>query len=1245
MSKKGTKALASATLLSLVLTTALSAGPVKAADVNPIAAGKVTRTSGVDRYETAAKVATTNWANGAKDVVLVCGEGYADAVSGSVLAKTIDAPILLTQSKTLSADTKKALDTLKPENVYVIGGTASIAQSVRDGLKTSGYNLIELGGANRYETNVKVANELVKNHGVKADNVMVVGGEGFSDALSVAPVAAAKGQILLLGSNSQSDMQSVINFVNDNKSKATVVGTNNVMNDSILKALGVDPSARINGGADRFETNLNVLNTFKDDLKADKLYVANATADDGYADALVASALAGKSAAPLVLVDTDTSTATQNALDYISNKANSNTDLNVVGGTGVVSTELEQRINDAAKKGNQGHGDTTVKSIESVGLNQIKVTFNTEVDSDSAEDVGNYKLDGITLNNKGTADETTTDGALNADDNGASATLQDDNRTVLITLSKSREQNKSYTVSVKNGVLTADKSKSVKAKEQSVTFSDTEAPTVTSVSPKGNSKLTIKFSEPIKIPISFDEKAGAYRLNGTYSPAFTSKLRINNQNITSFGLSTSDSEVKNAAAIKGLHGYVWSDEVDLYFSSKLPAGNNTLKVNDGDAAKNVLSDTAGFTVKEQEQNFNIDAVTTKPTVKEIKCDADGTLWVRFDRPMDSKTAKVADNYKLNDKPLSDFGDNVELKLKENDYTVKISNLTNIPFGSNSLYIDDNVKDAYKNTVDDDTRVSFNMVKDETKPTVTDVNMIDSETIRVTFSKDIDWNYATDLKNYTLKDAHGVDISNHIRIAKPANMSVGDTDTKDNISKGDNDKVWDIKMWKNAGDAKSKGISTTDPSTDDWRLTGSKYTLTIKNLADTTSNRNVIDEYNTTLNGTDDVAPKMNEFAYATSPKKVVLTFTEAMDSSTLSDLSNYQYKNGSNDSKSLPSDVKVTPGNDNKSVTLEFSDSYHMYDSTTNQAFSGDSVEGVDTDNKVTGILASGLKDEAGNTIDSFNNSAKVSVIGNKDGFNVKPNTYRIENDGEDVVVKVQFTNAIDADKLNTDFFTVAGEHPSSVDIEDSDVVLRFNKGDKSEKLIKDAYNLPFEKNDKFSEGDKLDKADVVRLAGPGAKGARFSVTKDVKDITQASPVEKLQDERTNDTPVYNYTVKPETAPDYWYAKTSTTSASIVLTFDTTLDPEASKVKKDDYKFYVDDKEVKADSADVISNTVVFRFTNKEALDLFNADGAKKASAALQSSRANTIDLETIEDANDDNAKYEPSSEDKSRTRSFNIYK
>lgn len=1238
MSKKGTKALASATLMSLVLTTALSAGPVKAA------AGQAERIGASDRYATAAQVATKNWTT-SENVVLVSGEGYADAVSASALAKKLNAPILLTTAKTLSTDTASALSKLGAKNVYVVGGEASVSTAVRTELKKT-YSLVELGGANRYETNVAVAQKLV-DLGVDPSNVIMVGGEGFSDALSVAPVAAAKGQILLLGMNNANYMKPVLDFVAKNKSKVTVVGTKNVISDSILSTVN---GTRVDGGKDRWDTNQKVLAAFKETVKMDKLYVASAAynaQDNGYADALVASALAGKYSAPLVLVDKDGNEGTNNALSYIKNNANKSTDLQVVGGTGVVSDSLLGQITNAVNPSKPGPGNTTVKSIESVDLNQVRVNFNTDVDGDSAEDVGNYKIDGSTLSDK-----------------DAVAVLGDDNRTLLITLKQPKEQQKQYTISVKSGVLTADKTSAIDAFEQKVSFSDTTAPTVASLSVKGNSKITVSFTEPIKVPVTTqkdkDGNVTAYNPTNT----FTSKFKINGQNISSFGMDTQATVAKHA--IETTTGaYVWADRVDFYFSTKLPAGSNTLKISDG-TANDVLSDAAGFIVKEVEQSFNVDTVTTKPTVKEVKADTDNTIWIRFDRPMDSKTAKTLSNYKLNTVALDTLGVSPsDIDLKEGDCTVKIKHVPKIEFGSNTIYISDSVKDAYGNKVADDTRVNFTMEKDETKPTVTSVNMIDSETIRVKFSKDIKGDYAAKLANYTLKDASNVDISKHIRLVKPSYKSVPDSTTDGAITFGD-DNSWDIKLYKNAYEyntlkLKKSYDNVTDATTiaqlknDDWRLTGAKYTLIIKNLVDTTSNKNVMDDSTNTINGSDDVAPKMNVNAYRKDVHKVVVTFSEAMDGSQLDKPDNYKYKNFAGDSKQLPSDTKITVGNDDKSVTLEFPDNYYICQSgaTTVKDANGKDIDisRFDNDNKVIGILATNLKDLQGNSMDSFNNTANVSsnAVGS---FAYKESTYRVEKDGDDLIVKLQFQNAIDSDTVRdangTPLFTVAGEIPSTVSVSGSDVVLRFNKGDTAAnpaQKISAAYKalgfvIP-------GSNDNADKRDIVKLSGANAQ---VVVKPGVKDITGAGP----DADYVVPQKAYDYLAAPETTSDYWYATTNTgysmdytdangktqttTAAAVVITFDTKLDSTYSGVKTDDFRFSVGSTEVKAEKVVVKGNALVFLFA-KDA-NVFNANVNKTVSISLKNAN---IDVEALRDANDNNAKFVPSSDDKTKTRDKNV--
>ncbi|UZQ50719.1 cell wall-binding repeat-containing protein [Clostridium kluyveri] len=329
-------------VLSIVLTFALAITTLStniSLSTVRAASGEVTRTSGSDRYQTASQVAVTNWTT-SDNVVLVSGEGYADAISASVLAKKLNAPILLTTPKVLNSYTKTALDTLAPKNIYVIGGNASVSKEIRDFLKSS-YNIIELGGANRYETNVAVAKKLVEL-GVDPSNAVLVGGEGFSDALTVASIAAVKEQILLLGNNDLNYIKSVKDFIYEYKSSVTVVGTDFVINEDTYKA--VNAVKRISGGTDRFDTNLKVLDAFKDDIKTSKFYVANASGD-GYADALVASVLAGKNESPLVLLDNETSKSTANAIDYIKTNLADSSEVEVLGGTGVIPENIVTKIN------------------------------------------------------------------------------------------------------------------------------------------------------------------------------------------------------------------------------------------------------------------------------------------------------------------------------------------------------------------------------------------------------------------------------------------------------------------------------------------------------------------------------------------------------------------------------------------------------------------------------------------------------------------------------------------------------------------------------------------------------------------------------------------------------------------------------------------------------------------------------------------------------------------------------------
>ena len=120
--------------------------------IAPTAGGQITfrnaaassnRLGGVDRYDTAARVAasqmggTVNTPKGESDtVVIASGENYADALSAGYLTATQKATLVLTQKGQLSQATESYLRTYGAKKVYIIGGNAAISGNVEEKLRS-----------------------------------------------------------------------------------------------------------------------------------------------------------------------------------------------------------------------------------------------------------------------------------------------------------------------------------------------------------------------------------------------------------------------------------------------------------------------------------------------------------------------------------------------------------------------------------------------------------------------------------------------------------------------------------------------------------------------------------------------------------------------------------------------------------------------------------------------------------------------------------------------------------------------------------------------------------------------------------------------------------------------------------------------------------------------------------------------------------------------------------------------------
>ncbi|WP_219693074.1 cell wall-binding repeat-containing protein, partial [Clostridioides difficile] len=98
------------------------------------------------------------------------------------------APLLLTSKDKLDSSVKseiKRVMNLKSDTgintskkVYLAGGVNSISKEVENELKDMGLKVTRLAGDDRYETSLKIADEV----GLDNDKAFVVGGTGLADA-------------------------------------------------------------------------------------------------------------------------------------------------------------------------------------------------------------------------------------------------------------------------------------------------------------------------------------------------------------------------------------------------------------------------------------------------------------------------------------------------------------------------------------------------------------------------------------------------------------------------------------------------------------------------------------------------------------------------------------------------------------------------------------------------------------------------------------------------------------------------------------------------------------------------------------------------------------------------------------------------------------------------------------------------------------------------------------------------------
>lgn len=303
------------------------------------------RIFGQTRYQTmAALVEKGEWKQGGTAIV-ASGANFPDALSASSLAGLLDAPVLLTDSSSLSTEASTELEKLAPTKVYIIGGESAISASTYKQIQniTGKKCTVErIAGQTRYETCMKIASHPAFK---QAKTAIIVTGTNYADALSISPYAYKRGYPILLCDPVKGLTNEEFDFVHEMcYDYAILVGGTSAVPQHVetqLKWLALNDHIRLSG-ATRYETSAEILDfeTRTTSLKTDGVFLATGM---NFPDALAAGPVAAKKGTVLLLVDPGMQTTCKTLDECKGSISNAY----IVGGTAVVPQNDAQTLAEA----------------------------------------------------------------------------------------------------------------------------------------------------------------------------------------------------------------------------------------------------------------------------------------------------------------------------------------------------------------------------------------------------------------------------------------------------------------------------------------------------------------------------------------------------------------------------------------------------------------------------------------------------------------------------------------------------------------------------------------------------------------------------------------------------------------------------------------------------------------------------------------------------------------------------------
>lgn len=334
-----------------------------------------------------------------------------------------------------------------------------------------------------------------------------------------------------------------------------------------------------------------------------------------------------------------------------------------------------------------------VAAVEALNLKQVKVSFSTAVDEESATDEANYSLE-----------------ADNASLTDASFELVSDNE-VVITFGTEAHQQDAVTLTVED--VEAVNGKVLAETDVEVSFLDQTIPTVEGIEVVGNETLKVTFSEPMKsvAKANFEIKEGSKKL-------YIDDVTNVNDEMTEF-------------------------YVTLY--NDLNEGEIAVTVDDAE-------DFAGFNVIKDTISVDVAIDEEAPEVVSYKDATPNKVTLEFSEDIELQSNDIDDFYHTNSK--NTVADMADVEVEGNELTLTFADDSKLPEGIAYIYVNEEaISDLWGNE-NDQVMIQVEVDLDETAPVVEEVEVDTEERIIVKFDEELDQTSAEDDDNYTLVDSEG-----------------------------------------------------------------------------------------------------------------------------------------------------------------------------------------------------------------------------------------------------------------------------------------------------------------------------------------------------------------------------------------------------------------------------------------------------------------------------------------------------------